>query len=141
MLETMGQAKHWMQMLPGSGKTLTQALTGQHGRGLSLQTEEGSVASTVDKFQHSAKIWGSSILLAPFSLPGHNCDGSHPFTLQWQRLMCHLCRAVSTLGGEADLYRKTVLAAPLLDCKYPHMASQVENIFAASIRFRSKVLA
>lgn len=44
MLETMGQAKHWMQMLPGSGKTLTQALTGQQGWGLSLQTEE-SVAS------------------------------------------------------------------------------------------------
>lgn len=45
MLETVGQAKHWMQMLPGSGKTLTQALTGQHDWGLSLQIEDSSVAS------------------------------------------------------------------------------------------------
>lgn len=45
MLETMGQAKHWMQMLPGSGKILTQAPTGQHGWGLSLQTKESGVAS------------------------------------------------------------------------------------------------
>lgn len=45
MLETMGQAKHWMQMLSGSGKILTQAPTGQHGWGLSLQTKESGVAS------------------------------------------------------------------------------------------------
>lgn len=141
MLETMGQAKQWMQMLPGSGKTLTQALTGHHGWGLSLQTKESSVASTVDKLQHSEKVWGSRTLLASFSLPGHQCDGSHPFTLQGQCLMFHLYRAVSILGAEADLDCKIVPPAPLLDCKYPHMASQVEKIFALSIRFRPKVLA
>lgn len=47
MLETMGQAKHWMRMLPGSGKTPTQALTEQGGLGSSLQTEDSSVASLV----------------------------------------------------------------------------------------------
>lgn len=49
--------------------------------------------STVDKLQHSEKIWGPSIFLALFSLPGHNCDGSHPFTLQGQCLICDLYRA------------------------------------------------
>lgn len=136
----MGQAKYWMQMLPGSGKTLTQALTGQHGWGLSLQTKESSVASTVDKLQHSEKIWGSSILLAPFSVPGHNCDGSHAFTLQGQHVMCHLYRAVSILGAEADVDCQIVPAAPLLDCKYPHMASQGEKTFALSIGLDLKPL-
>lgn len=98
---------------------------------------------TVDELQHIEKIWGSSILLAPFSLRGHNCDGSHPFSLQGQRLMCHplLSQAVSTLGAEADPDCKIVPAAPLLDCKYPHTASQVEKIFAVGIQFRPKVLA
>lgn len=55
--------------------------------------------------------------------------------------MCHLYReAVSTLGAEADPDCKNVPAAPLLDCKYSHTASQVEKIFAVGIRFRPKVL-
>lgn len=45
MLETMGQAKRGMRMLPGSGKTPAQALTEQGGSGLSLQTEVSSAAS------------------------------------------------------------------------------------------------
>lgn len=45
VLETLSQAKHWMQMLPGPGKTLTQTLTEQGGSGLSLQTRDGSTAS------------------------------------------------------------------------------------------------
>lgn len=48
---------------------------------------------------------------------------------------------MSTLGAEADLDCEIVPAAPLLDCKYSYMASQVEKIFAVSIRFRPKVLA
>lgn len=141
VLETLSQAKCWTQMLPGSGKTLTQTLTEQGVLGLSLQTRDGSTASlalSCGRAPAQRENLGLQHLFHHLATAAMACSLS-----QCEGIGCVIC-CNTELCPFLKRDRPCLKATPatlLLACEYPHRGSQEDKMFAVGAERGPKLLA